>query len=195
MSAEEVMDEVRKDLPYYQKSGGGVTLSGGEPTVQADFLQEILQGCRCEGIPTAMETTGCAEWEVMQRILPLVDLLLYDIKHMNPERHARLTGRDNRLILRNLARAVQADRLPIVVHVPLVPGCNDDRANLEALLDHLESLGLGKVGILPFHKLGLHEYEELGISCALEDRPVPGPDAVREVEEHIRSRGFEVVHW
>lgn len=195
ISSEQVVDAVKKDLPYYRKSGGGVTLSGGEPTVQAGFLVEILKGCRREGIHTAVETTGCAEWEVMQRILPLVDLLLYDIKHMDPGRHAELTGRDNELILRNLEKACREDHVPIVVHVPLVPGCNDDRANLDALLDYLEGLGLKKLGVLPFHKLGLHEYEELGITCSLEDRPVPGREHIRGMVEHIRTRGFEVIHW
>lgn len=195
MSSEQVVDTVKKDLPYYRKSGGGVTLSGGEPTVQADFLIEILRGCRREGIHTAVETTGCTGWKSLREILPLVDLLLYDLKHMDPGQHAELTGRDNELILRNLERACREDHAPIVVHIPLVPGCNDDRGNLDALLDYLEGLGLIKLGVLPFHKLGLHEYEELGITCSLEDRPVPGREHIRGVEEHIRTRGFEVIHW
>jgi pyruvate formate lyase activating enzyme len=195
MSVEQVVEVVVKDQPYYRKSGGGVTLSGGEPAGQPEFVREILHGCREVGIHTAVETTGCAGWEELSLIVPFVDLLLYDMKHMDPVRHTELTGRDNGLILRNLERCRALDHLSIVVHVPLIPGCNDDQGNLDALMDFLERLGLAKVSILPFHKLGLHEYEELGISWSLEDRSVPGREEIKRIEKRMVDRGFEIIHW
>ena len=192
MSASEVMDVVMRDFEYYVKSGGGVTLSGGEPTGQKEFLLEILQRCKAEGIHTAIETTGFTDWDDLAEILPFVDLVLYDIKQMDPARHRDLTGQGNERILENLTRIARDTVVPVEVHVPLVPEYNDSMENMSRLADFLAPLGIREIDILPFHKLGSHEYEELGIEYPLKDHRVQSPGELDAVKEYVRSRGFRL---
>jgi pyruvate formate lyase activating enzyme len=192
MSASEVMDVVVRDVEYYRQSGGGVTLSGGEPTEQKEFSLEILKLCRAEGIHTAIETTGIAGWDDLADILPFVDLVLYDIKQMDSQKHLDLTGQGNERILENLAKIARETSVPVEVHVPLIPEYNDSMENIRSLLDFLTPLRIRNIDILPFHKLGSHEYEELGIEYPLEDHRVQSPAELDAVKEYVRSRGFEL---
>jgi pyruvate formate lyase activating enzyme len=192
MRVSEVMEVVERDIEYYRKSGGGVTLSGGEPTEQKEFSLEILKRCREEGIHAAMETTGIAEWDDLADILPFVDLVLYDVKHMDSARHRELTGQGNERILDNLSRIARETSVPVEVHVPLVPEYNDSLENIRSLLDFLSPSRIRNIDILPFHKLGSHEYEELGIEYRLKDHRVLSPAELDAVREYVRSRGFEL---
>ncbi len=175
MSVEEVMAPVAADASFYRNSGGGVTFSGGEPLSQPGFLLELLESCRKKGIHTAVETCGHAQPATMLEVEPLTDLFLYDVKVMDPVRHKRLTGVDNRLILENLKTlcAAAADR--VTIRVPLIPECTDDADNLEAIAEMAVSLGVRRVDLEPYHALGTDKYRGLGRQYALEHLPLALP--------------------
>jgi pyruvate formate lyase activating enzyme len=166
MTVEEVMAEVRRDAVFYRRSGGGVTFSGGEPLRQPAFLLEALRRSRRWGYHTAVETCGQARWEDLRAAVAVTDLFLYDVKHLDPERHRELVGRDNELILANLDRLL-AEEAWVILRVPMVPGCNDGAADFDALERFAAAHpALQSIELLPYHRLGDHKYEALG-------RPLP----------------------
>ena len=134
VTADEVMAEVRRDAPFFRRSGGGVTFSGGEPLAQPAFLLECLRRCRRWGYHTTVETCGQARWDDLREAAPLTDLFLYDLKQLDSVRHEELTGVGNELILENLERLLGL-KVAVSVRVPVVPGANDDRESLTALAD------------------------------------------------------------
>lgn len=185
MTVEEVLQEVKKDALFYRNSGGGVTASGGEPTQQAKFLIELFKGCQNLGFHTTLDTCGYVAWEQLEQILEYTDLVLYDLKHMDPLRHRELTGVDNRLILNN-ARKIAEKGAAFVVRVPLIPGCNDSPENLKALARFVMDLGQEKVEFLPYHQLGVSKYERQGkLYALLESRPF------EKDELHAKLKVFE----
>jgi pyruvate formate lyase activating enzyme len=161
-TAGEVMTEVRRDRPFYGEDGG-LTLTGGEPTVQPAMCEALLRLARHEGIATAMETCGHTQWPVYQRLLPWLDLLLFDVKHIDPDVHRRHTGQDNRLILDNLQRLAAAGA-NVRVRIPLIPGFNADPVAVAAIADFVQRLpgSVAGVDLLPYHTLGKAKYAALG---------------------------------
>jgi pyruvate formate lyase activating enzyme len=174
VAAQEVLARVAADKDFYDNSGGGVTFSGGEPLAQPDFLAELLEGCRGRGIHTAVETCGFAPARELERLEPLVDLFLYDLKIVDPERHRQWTGRSNELILGNLRLLADRRADKVVVRVPLIPEATDSEENLSAVAALCRSLDLRRVELLPYHGLGADKYEELGRTYRM---PAQGPDA------------------
>jgi pyruvate formate lyase activating enzyme len=178
LTVDEVLEEVELDREFYDRSGGGVTFSGGEPFAQPRFLFALARAAKARGLDTAVETSGYADWEVMRPVMAHLDTVLYDVKHMDPRAHRRLTGVDNARILDNLRR-VDALGLPIRVRVPLVPGLNDGPENLRrtaafaAELSHVAALDL-----LPYHRMGEPKWGQLE-----KDYPLRGvsPHAREEV--------------
>ncbi len=162
-SAEDVFAEVKKDDAFYRRSGGGITLSGGEPLAQAEFSTAILSLCKRAGLHTAIETTGMARWETVQLLLEQVDLVLYDLKHMDSTSHQKCTGAPNDLILENLKRIRRECSIPVVVRIPIVPGHNADPKNIEATARFIaDEVGLDtRVNILAYHRLGETKYGRL----------------------------------
>ena len=126
ISVEELMIELRKDMPFYESSGGGITLSGGEPIFQHAFALAVLKQCKSEGLHTAVDTTGSVPWSIFEKILPYTDLVLYDIKQVDTEKHRHLTGVPNETILANVSRIADSGVL-MEIRMPVVPGINDDR--------------------------------------------------------------------
>ncbi|GAI65461.1 unnamed protein product [marine sediment metagenome] len=154
MTVDEVVEIVRKDELFYRNSGGGVTASGGEPTYQPDFLKQLLRQCQSCGIHTTLDTCGHVKWEVMAEILDYVDLVYYDLKHMDTVRHGELTGVGNELILDNATRIPQSGK-PIVIRIPLIPGCNDSEENIKTMAEFVTGIKVVRVDIVPFHQLGV----------------------------------------
>lgn len=152
MSVNEVLEEVGKDSLFYQNSGGGVTLSGGEPLYQWRFTMDILQKCKERGFRTAIDTTGYASWKVMKEVLEYVDLALYDIKHVDDRRHLEGTGVSNTRILENIERTASIVRTWL--RFPVIRGFNDSPENIEAVASLASRLGVEKVSILPYHEWG-----------------------------------------
>ena len=189
----QVLEQVMKDQVFYQRSGGGVTLSGGEVAMQADFAAALLEACRQRGVHTAIETSGQAAWNELAKILEFCDLLLYDLKVMDPERHRELTGMDNRLILRN-ARAAAALGIPMIVRVPLIPGCNDSEQNLARTARFVKERlpGVDELHLLPYEMLGEPKYQRLGRRYALKNLRPPGPDSLERLQKLVAAHGLTV---
>ena len=162
MSVEEVMDEVRRDKVFYASSGGGVTITGGEPMMQGDFAFAIAFAAHEDGIHVAIDTSGFAPWAAFERMLSVVDLFLYDLKCMDAKRHRELTGVDNQAILENLRRLDDAGA-KTWIRCPLAPGLNDSDEDLTALKAFTSRLrNMEKLEICPYHPLGLEKYAKFG---------------------------------
>lgn len=195
MSIEECMTEIRKDIGYYERSGGGVTLSGGEPLMQSDFAAELLKACREEQIHTCLESTFHAHWSEIEKVLPYADLLISDIKHMDPDSHKNWTGVSNQLILSNLERLASLNR-ELILRIPVIPGVNDDMANIEATADFILHNLNGKIRtlqLLSFMRLGEEKYTSLGIPYAMSDTRVNRKSFqkhVNELADYFNSRGI-----
>jgi pyruvate formate lyase activating enzyme len=194
VTVDEVLAEVTRDALYFEGSGGGLTLSGGEPLAQPEFAAELLWRYKHaeRGENTAVETCGFAEWPAIEMLAAEVDLFLYDIKHMDPAEHLRLTGRDNRLILENARRLAQAGR-PMVIRLPLIAGFNDSRENLEATAEFTRSLaGVRRIDILGYHRLGEPKYRRLERDYALDGQPSLPAERIAWARQILEERGFEV---
>lgn len=167
MTVPEVMARIEADRAFYENSGGGVTFSGGEPLAQPDFLEALLTACRAAGISTAVETCGYALPDVVERMEPLVDLFLYDLKILDPERHEEITGCPNHPILRNLRWLAEHSPGKVTVRVPVVPNYTDFAENLEGIAALVSGLGLPRLELEPFHALGMDKHDAFGIPCAM----------------------------
>ncbi len=178
MSAREVLDEVLKDESMYRNTGGGVTISGGECLLQPDFVAAILRGAQESGIHTAIETAGNVPWEYMEKVLKYVDLMQHDNKLMDPERHKKWTGVDNRRILANFKKAYETfpDK-QFITRTPLIPGINATEEHIRAVLDFIKPYkNVIDYELLPYHRFGLGKYEFLGKVYELKDFESPSPD-------------------
>lgn len=175
----ELVEQVARDKAFFDSSGGGITLSGGEPARQADFSYNILLACKQRGIHTALETTGYARWEVVSRLARVTDLFLYDVKFVDSEAHRRYTGVPNRLILSNL-RKLAAGHRNIQVRVPCIPAVNDGEEQIQATAKLVKGYGVEKIALLPYNTAAGAKYKWL-------DRPFPLEQAQGQSEEHMRS--------
>ncbi|MGI6257977.1 MAG: (2S)-3-sulfopropanediol dehydratase activating enzyme, partial [Anaerovoracaceae bacterium] len=195
ITVEEAMKKIRRDKGYYQRSGGGVTVSGGEPLMQADFVAELFRACKEEGISTCCETCLYASWEKIEKILPWTDIFLADIKHSDTEIHKKYTGAGNRLILENLEKLAKKQK-EIIIRIPVIPGVNDTQANMEKIADFIHKDLDGKIKslqLLSFMRLGEEKYMSLG-----RDYPMEGLTFDREAfqeriagfAEYFNSRGI-----
>ncbi len=187
------MAEALLDRAFYEESGGGVTLSGGEPLTQVEFVRAVLQACRLDGIHTALDTSGQVAWGAFESVLPWVDLVLYDLKHIDSERHREYTGASNERILENLWKLGQLG-IPIEVRMPIVPGLNDGADAIESagrLLSEVENVVA--VRLLPYHRLAGEKYRSLGRVNTMPDAPAPTRECMDEIAEGLRLRGLRVI--
>jgi len=171
MTAEAAMEEIRKDRGYYERSGGGVTLSGGEPLLQPEFAAELLAGCQREGIHTCCESGLCVGWDAVERLLPVTDLWIADLKMMDPQAHRQWTGQSNETILDNLRRLAAAGA-DLILRVPVIPGVNDAQENMARSADFiLEELhgNIRTLQLLSFMRLGQEKYASLGLPYEMAD--------------------------
>ena len=192
MSAHEVMAEVLEDRVFYENSGGGVTLSGGEPLCQREFALDILRRARAEGLHTAVETNLAAPWQDVADLAAVTDLFLVDIKMMDPAGHQRWTGEPNDLLLAN-ARRLAGEPVPMVVRTPVVPGVNDTPRQIGAVADFVRDFArLEYYELLPYHPLGTSKYQSLGMAYAMEGLGRPEAGAMRALAAAARERGIAV---
>lgn len=162
VSVQEVMDEIKKDVPYYRRSGGGLTLSGGEALLQPDFVIALLEACHESGINTAIETTGFAEFEIIERYLQHLDYVLMDIKHINDKKHKEFTTQSNKLILEN-AEKIAGSGANLTIRVPVIPGFNDTPEEIWEIASFAAGLpGVKNLHLLPYHRMGEDKYRALG---------------------------------
>lgn len=187
----ELMSRLKREIPFYDQSGGGVTFSGGEPLMQPDFLAALLRACREEEIHAAVDTSGFAAWNVFEKIRADVDLFLYDLKHMNSARHREVTGVPNEIILQNLKNLAGRGH-KILIRIPLIPGINDDEENLRASGAFLASLPkLEGVELMGYHDVAQAKYDALGWEYKLPHLRPPTQEAVNRAADLLRSYGLQ----
>lgn len=192
MTPEEAVAEVLKDKAFYDNSGGGATLSGGEPLLQAEFCAEVLAGCRAAGLHTALDTAANVPWAAFEATLPHTCLVLLDLKLMDPARHRAATGATNELILAN-ARRMAREPLPVVVRVPIVPGYTDDDGNVAAIADFARGLpNLDCVELLPYHRFAEAKYRRLGRDYRLGGTDAPLAERLEALAALVAARGLRV---
>ncbi len=192
MSVAEVMEDVEKDRLFYDESGGGVTISGGEPLQQPEFLLGLLRACGERGIHRAVDTHGLASEETLLRVAEETDLFLYDVKMMDADRHRETTGYRNERILANLGRLV-ATRAAIHVRVPLIPGVNDDDENVDRTGAFLRELGgIRTIGLLPYHRPAKDKHERFGLPWRLNHVEEIPEGRVREISARFEEYGLRV---
>lgn len=184
METEAVVEECVKDRDFYEKSGGGVTLSGGEPFFQYEAAMELLESFHKRRIHTAVETTGFYSRERLEKALPFVDLFLYDIKVIDPDKHICFTGASNRSILENI-KYLSASGKKLVIRIPVIPGYNDSISDIQQMISFIEGLpNRHDIHLLPYHRLGAFKYDALGRKYSLKDLLPPK----REEMERIRKQ-------
>jgi pyruvate formate lyase activating enzyme len=189
-SLEEALSECLKDEPFYHNSEGGVTLSGGEPLFQPEFAVNLLKACKEHGLHTALDTSGYIKWEVLETALAYTDLVLYDIKHMDPQAHREGTGVTNELILDNLQRIILGRRNRVWIRVPVITGFNDSPENIEKVAELASRLKIEKVSLLTYHEWGRTKYEALGREYTLAV-PAPSKEKMEALAEIVSSKGIE----
>ena len=191
MAVSEVVREIERDVVFFDESGGGVTLSGGEPLSQPGFTEALLEACRARRIHSVLDTCGLADPEVLLRVSEQADLILYDLKLLDTAKHASYTGVPNTLILRNLEALVAAGRA-VRVRFPLIPGVNDGAEEIAELMQLLARLGLRHLDLLPYHRIGIDKYRRLGILPRLADLPAPSAAQVGRAASQLEQHGFAV---
>lgn len=192
VSVEDVLREVARDSAFYQRSGGGLTLTGGEPAAQPEFATELLRRYKTEerGRHAAVETCGFADWTALSRLVEYADLVLFDIKHMDPKRHLELTGAENELILRNARRIAESGRR-LVIRFPLVPGINDDEDNVRKTAAFVRGLpGVEELDILPYHRMGEPKYAQLGRVYGCPGIQTSAPEKIESLRAVVEESGL-----
>lgn len=190
MTVDEIVKEIGKDEPFYSNSGGGVTISGGEPLMQAEFVASLLKECQRKSIHTALETAGYIPREKLALVLPYVNLLLFDIKHLDSEKHKQGTGKGNEMILDNLHYA--AGKVRTWLRLPMIPGFNDSDENLLGVAKLGLKLGVDKISLLPYHRLGRQKYTNLDVIYVIDSLTEPSIEYTENRANFLKSCGLKV---
>ncbi|MFQ5811354.1 MAG: glycyl-radical enzyme activating protein [Armatimonadota bacterium] len=191
MTAAEVVDEVKKDGVFYANSGGGMTISGGEPLLQPDFTEALLALAREAEIHTCIDTSGCGPWRLIEPLLPLTDLILYDLKTLSAEAHREFVGGSLDGVIDNLKR-ICADSIPVRLRVPVVPGCTDMPDNIAAIADLAATLpAVEAVELLRYHRLGESKYGTLGLTYPLTGLEPSTDEQMSALAAIVQNRGVE----
>ena len=187
----DVLKIVKQDMPYYRRSGGGMTLSGGEMLCQSEFAYALLRCAKEAAINTAVETTGFASYDVIEKMLPYIDTVLMDIKHTNSVKHKEFTGQPNELILENAVKIAQ-NASKLVVRVPVIPTFNDTEAEIADIAKFAASLnGVSEINLLPYHRFGKDKYDGLNREYLMGDLPSPTDEHMEKLKAVAESYGLK----
>jgi pyruvate formate lyase activating enzyme len=191
MNVTEILDEVEKDRIFYDNSGGGMTVSGGEPTAHMEFAAELLEKGRQKGIHTCMDTNGFCDWEVLERLIENVDIVLFDLKHIDPLMHQQGTGVTNDIILKNLGLLLETGT-KTWIRIPVIPGFNDSMDFHKKAADYLAGFKkkISRIDLIPFHNYCQDKYDWLGIDWILKDREAVEPSFLEIPADIYREKGF-----
>jgi len=192
VSVQEIMQEIEKDIVFYDESGGGVTFSGGEPLMQPDFLCLLLTECKKQEIHTAVDTCGYAPSEIISKISEMVDLFLYDLKIMDKEKHLKYTGATNELILDNL-KQISKEGHQVVIRIPIVPGITDTTENMDQIWAFISRLKtIREVSLLPYNQLGKEKYKRFNLTNKMVNVTSTPSEKMREIKNRFENRGYRV---
>lgn len=189
-SVKDVFDEVLQDKLFYQNSGGGITLSGGEPLSQSRFVRDLLAECKKEGLHTTLETSGHGSWKEMEKVLGFVDLILFDIKHLDSGKHQQATGIKNNILLENLQKAAATNN--IWLRVPLIAGFNDSAGHIKEIASLGKDIGAEKISLLPYHEGGKSKCQQLGVPYGFPGGRTPDQKRISELKKIIEKAGLAV---
>lgn len=187
----DLLKKVERDRIFYEESGGGVTLSGGEPLQQSAFAEQFLAAARERGIHTALDTCGYASPAAFQRVTRHVDLFLFDLKVLDSQRHRELTGAPNQPILENL-RWLAGQNKPVILRIPVIPCCTDSSANLDAIADLARSLHLPRIDLLPYHRIAADKYRRLHLENRMGAASPPPAERMQAIADNFARKGFSV---
>ncbi len=192
-TVEEVLDEVEMDMPFYENSGGGMNISGGEPTVHPEFTRRLLEGARARGISSCLDTNGNSNWEIYEPLLEYIDVFLYDLKHLDSAEHKRLTGVGNELILANLRKLLEVEAR-IWLRIVVIPDYSDSLEYHEKVAAFLKTLPHPpeRIDLLPFHNWCDGKYKQLGIKWIYADTDALEPSLLRPAIQVYKDIGLEV---
>lgn len=191
VTVDEVLRIVKQDMPYYRRSGGGMTLSGGEMLCQSDFAYALLRGAKENAINTAVETTGFSKYEKIEKLLPYIDTVLMDIKHTDSAKHKAFTTQPNELILENAVKiAENANKL--IIRVPVIPTFNDTPSEIGDIAKFAASLkGVDEINLLPYHRFGKDKYDGLGREYLMGDVPSPTDEHMNKLKAVAEGYGLK----
>ena len=192
MYVEEVLNEVMKDEVIYRKSGGGVTFSGGEPLMQLNFLKNLLIASKKEGLHTAIETSGFSSWQKIKKVINYLDLIFFDIKHIDPERHKQMTGVTNKLILDNARRIAKIDKLKLIIRIPFIPQYNNSENEIREIFKFAKGIKINDIHILPYHHLGKSKYINIGKEYKIKNISLPKKNDLEPFLEMGKNMGLNV---
>ncbi|QXM05297.1 trans-4-hydroxy-L-proline dehydratase activase [Crassaminicella indica] len=187
----ELMQEIEKDQIFYDESGGGVTLSGGEVMSQIEFVEELVKSCHSKGISVAIDTCGYAPFESFEKIINYTDVFLYDLKIMDPKKHEQYTGKDNKIILNNL-KCLSEKGASIYLRIPLIEGINTDDENIKEMIIFTKDLNIQRVHLLPFHEIGSDKYKRLNMDYKREYLKRPSDIVLNKIKSMFEKSNFKV---
>lgn len=190
-TVDEVVNAVLKDKIFYEESNGGVTLSGGEPLINIDFVEELLMKLKSNNIHTAVDTCGAVNFDILERASKYTDLFLYDLKAMDDEKHIKYTGVSNKIIIENLKRLSKIHN-NINIRMPIIEGVNADFDHIGEVLRLIDGLGIVNVNLLPYHDISQHKYFKLGRTYNSEIMAKPSDDKMNSFKEIFESKGYKV---
>lgn len=190
-TAADVLAEVERDRVFYEHSGGGMTISGGEPLAQPEFTLALLEGARARGLHSAVETAGLAEPETIKRVLSRADLILFDIKQMDSDVHRSVVGDDNAAILRN-ARLAARLGVDMIIRVPVIPGFNDQPHQIAAIGEFTHLLGVSELHLLPYHRYGAAKYANLGQRYEMPETVPPSQAQIETLRLGLECLGLSI---
>lgn len=176
VTVSEVMETVKRDMPYYSRTTGGLTLSGGECLLQPDFSAALLGSAKELGLNTAIESMACVPYENIEKVLPYLDTYLMDIKHLDTQKHKKFTGKNNELMLKNAMKVAMSGKCELIIRVPVIPTFNDTDKEILQIAKFAETLpGVKEIHLLPYHNFGEGKYEGLNREYTLKDvKKLPG---------------------
>ena len=194
MEVDQVIGTLLKDVHFYEESDGGVTFSGGEPLMQADGLTKLLEACKRHGLHTTIDTCGYAAWDQFERVLPMTDLFLFDLKNMDPKLHKEYTGVDNRSILAN-ADKLLAKGARLIFRIPVIPGINTLPSELAAMSSFLKERAekMTEVHLLPYHRIAENKYRRLQMKEHLAGITEPDEGFMHQMKKEFKHTGLDVI--
>jgi pyruvate formate lyase activating enzyme len=193
MTVEDLVEEIKKDMTFFRHSHGGVTISGGEPLLNYEFNEKLFKALKDVNINIGIDSCGYVPFRNIEPLLPYIDFFLWDIKHMDPDKHKEFTGVSNKLILEN-ARLLSARNIPLYIRIPVIPGYNDTQENIRATCEFARGLtSLVEVGIIPMHHIGKARYDSLNRLYPLDNIPIIHEDTLQELKALVESYGLPCV--
>ncbi len=193
MLVDEVLKEILKDRIFYEESGGGVTFSGGEPLMQSKFLIELAKRCKFAGIHTTLDTSGFSKWETLENVIKYIDLILFDLKIVDDEKHIEFVGSSNKLIIDNLKK-LKEKNVDIFLRLPIIKGINDSMTDAEEVLEVIRgNENIKQINLLEYHKMGMEKYPRLGKKYELTGDEKPDKETIDGLKNFYEKAGYKVV--